>query len=364
MNLFIIGNGFDLAHGLRTSYSDFLSDLHEKIRLEPNGYPDLVYTKRSRANKLILDERNISSVNSYFSNDFLRLLYKSGIVGNNWSDIEYLYFKLLISLIDNNVNNELYKSQLSYNDVKRLNDEFSHIRKYLELYLAGEQQKFSRTEFFQRLFSTFKDTDTIFLNFNYTDTVKRYLEDSQLSDHIHIHGELNCEENPIIFGFAANDNESKKLVDQDDNEFMKNIKKINYKLTDNEFRLKTRMNDSKFIDVLILGHSCGISDKHILNQIFNHEKVQSISKLYYGGPKGYLQTTINIDRIIDDYSKQDINSKSFHKLRNLPSCSPFLQSNSECVEIIRFNKFVDSYYGLYKEKERNLGEQFVRIDQL
>ena len=39
MNLLIVGNGFDLAHGLPTSYTDFLKFVNEANDYYNNFYP-------------------------------------------------------------------------------------------------------------------------------------------------------------------------------------------------------------------------------------------------------------------------------------------------------------------------------------
>ncbi|WNH12129.1 hypothetical protein [Thalassobellus suaedae] len=43
----------------------------------------------------------------------------------------------------------------------------------------------------------------------------------------------------------------------------------------------TRFIESNDFQVYIYGHSCGISDRTMLNQIFEHEKCKSIKIFYY-----------------------------------------------------------------------------------
>ena len=38
MNILVIGNGFDLAHGLPTKYGDFLRNRHIEGRIYGQGY--------------------------------------------------------------------------------------------------------------------------------------------------------------------------------------------------------------------------------------------------------------------------------------------------------------------------------------
>jgi hypothetical protein len=359
MNLIIIGNGFDLAHGLKTSYRHFLADLNKKIHANPGNYLNLVNTSTSNSGYKLV-EKSVNSKMTIYRNDFLRLLYSLSSEKQNWSDIEYLYFKLLTSHFDNDYTNKNFKVEKIYKNPTKLNEDFASIKTHLEKYLLEEQERFIEIEALNYFLSKFNSKDTTILNFNYTNTVRKYLNSSKITDLVHIHGELNSTENPMIFGFAANDVESKKLIDQEDNEFMINIKKINYKLTDNEPRLKQKLDDSELIDVYILGHSCGISDKHILNQIFNHQNVKSIVIFYFNGDEGYTQSTININRIIDDYSKDRQEIPAFPKFFNKPFCSPFIQHDSSDSEISDFKKFIDVRIKSYNERLESLNNKYIK----
>jgi len=306
-NLFIIGNGFDLAHGLYTSYNHFY-----------NSIPSLIET-----------EDNLDTNKFY-------LILKSINAEKKWCDIEYLYFQILLNynnpkffshykfLFESNLESSIYK------DPKELNKEFNVIKKYLERHLSQQQESFNQINELKELFSLFNERTTLVLNFNYTNTISKYIEECNQIKLINIHGELFNEKNPIIFGYAASDDESKKLIDYNDNELMRNIKKVNYNLTNNESELKNQLDNSpEDFDIFILGHSCGLSDKLILNQIFNHERVNSIQVFYYNDNEGYLQTAINIDRIIDDYSKENKKDVAFVNLKTLNDSIKMIQHNSK-----------------------------------
>ncbi len=78
--LIIIGNGFDLAHNLKTDYVSFIKDIeHESYGLfSKNKYKDLIVldtysSKNNRLLKILIDN------------------FKDG----NWSDIEATYFTIL-----------------------------------------------------------------------------------------------------------------------------------------------------------------------------------------------------------------------------------------------------------------------------
>ena len=65
-NIIIIGNGFDLAHGLKTSYKDFINHVKEDILVNPHLYQDLISIGESFISnyemiKFILNKSNSSS---------------------------------------------------------------------------------------------------------------------------------------------------------------------------------------------------------------------------------------------------------------------------------------------------------------
>jgi len=305
--IFVIGNGFDLAHGLNTSYNHFMSSLKSDIT----------------GNKLL---------------DILRI--------NNsdcWSDIEYTYFKLLNSYNDKEFIVRSLRYDRTFRSSKELDENFENIKRLLENYLLKEQDKFKPIETYSKLFSTLNDENTMILDFNYTNTINKYLNGKgSLIEHIKIHGELGCEDNPIIFGYAANDEEAKKLSDKNDEYLMRNIKKLRYLLTDNEMKFKEILSRSNHnIDVYILGHSCGISDRLILHELFTHRRINSITPLYFGGMEGFLKTVINIDRVINDYVKTEKKEKSFNKLNNYKQSTEMIQHYSTDTNIEVFSKFVN-----------------------
>jgi hypothetical protein len=299
-NLVLIGNGFDLAHNLKTSYRHFISDIKD----HPEKYTtqDGQIAENKLLNTLTNKEEEL------------------------WSDIESVYYQIL-----NNLNNKSYlRSKFGevyqYDSAKELNSDFDEIKKWLAIHLEDQQKDFKQIENYTDFFKSICKQEAVILNFNYTNTVKEYIKRCDLNiDVIHIHGELNCPENPIIFGFAASNEESKKLLAENDNNYVQNIKKFNYLYTNNEDRLKAHLKSKEF-NLFILGHSCGISDKLILSQILNHEGIVKIYPFYFKNRMGYFETMVNIDRIIDDYSKTGIQKTSFHKLVSFPNAYPMPQT--------------------------------------
>lgn len=305
-NLIIIGNGFDLAHGMETSYLDFMKYLvnsHCKDRSICSGlfdlsedidcYEALIEVLKSKSTDIFGQKIDIPGIKA----KFIRALLDDFSL-NNWSDIESRYFEFLKT-----VGNQGYR----YRDVKSLNLDFGLLKGHLRDYLLTQQLTGESLRPYESLFSSLSNYKSIILTFNYTNTIERlYSESTAGAEIIHMHGELNSDQNPIIFGFAADDEDIAPLVDKDDNEYLRNIKRHEYKRSNNEDVLRKYLKENKDIRVTILGHSCGISDKLILEQILNHGNIHSIRFLYYLNHESYFNSQINAYRIMrnnDNYAK-------------------------------------------------------------
>lgn len=298
-NIIILGNGFDMAHNLKTSYTHFMEYLVKGKYDDPKRFEDLFqfefHTMRFKKTFKEIKENSDFGRYPFESKNKLFLKLTKRILDVNWCDIENEYFGALKSIGSNG----------GYESAKALNKDFETIKKYLEGYLKMEQDGFVSLKVFIDFFKGFNRQDTLVLNFNYTHLSKEYLKRCDKIKGVNIHGEIESLANPIIFGFAANDDESRVLLAKGDKEFLRNIKKQNYKRTSQESILLDFLRDKRKIEVSILGHSCGISDKLILNEIFNHKNVDLIRVYYYEEYEHYFETQVNIDRIMDN----DINFK-------------------------------------------------------
>ncbi|MCX8601126.1 MULTISPECIES: AbiH family protein [unclassified Gilliamella] len=49
---------------------------------------------------------------------------------------------------------------------------------------------------------SYQVTETLFLNFNYTNTIEQYLSPEIKAKHLQIHGKLGNLDNPIVFGYG------------------------------------------------------------------------------------------------------------------------------------------------------------------
>jgi len=370
--LIIVGNGFDLAHGLPTGYCDFIdwywknvinhfSNMQESIYQDELCYFGLKFKSMSlvviqNSKDKFKDVKNYLELNQYIDdenhyfysyehkyynlhkndfviyNDFFKIICAKHSI-QNWVDIENEYYKLLTKILKD------LKEDEDNSKVKKLNEEFEQLKKLLEKYLSEEVEekyKFQTqndklqsiiSNFFyqgtqtKRLLKEFPKDDrlkiekylsenelqnnfqiihTHVLTFNYTSLVKE-LVDRYAEEYISvntIHGELNSSQNPINFGFGDEmDKNYQEIEDSGEGEFLKYVKSFAYFNTDNYKQLLDFIDSGKF-QVYIMGHSCGLSDRILLNTIFEHEYCRSIKIFYHkdGEMDNFTEIAQNISR--------------------------------------------------------------------
>jgi hypothetical protein len=167
-----------------------------------------------------------------------------------------------------------------------------------------------------------------FLNFNYTPLASIYCEALDKDDRIEsrmnfIHGSLgNVLENRINFGFGDEmDDDYKSIENLNDNEYLRNFKSFQYLQNSNYKDLLDYVDSDKF-QVIIMGHSCGLSDRTLLNTIFEHNNCRSIKVFYHQRENG----TDNYTEIIQNISRH-FNKKKLmrEKIVNKTLCQPLPQ---------------------------------------
>ena len=173
----------------------------------------------------------------------------------------------------------------------------------------------------------------LFLNFNYTNSHRPYV-DHQMTDNfgdhsspatssISIHGSIyDQENNPIIFGFGDElDEEYKDIENLNDNRYLENIKSINY-LESGSYKSLLQYIESGYYEIFIFGHSCGISDRTLLNTMFEHDNCASIKVFYHereDGGDNYSDIVRNISRNFNDKVKMR------DRVVNKGDCKPLVE---------------------------------------
>lgn len=146
--IILIGNGFDLAHGIKTSYGDFIDDywmtkrqdmfdnhIGEKYQddcISIDRIPNVRFVDSENDYQNILRSLSSAGQKISYKNEFFNLLNKNKST-LNWVDIENDYYLLLKAC---------YKKPSKYT-ITKLNKEFAVIESLLEKYLTKVQQQFS-----------------------------------------------------------------------------------------------------------------------------------------------------------------------------------------------------------------------------
>ena len=151
----------------------------------------------------------------------------------------------------------------------------------------------------------------LLLNFNYTPIAVAYLlvqiEELKYgkdlkAEMIFIHGN-HTEPKTLIFGYGDElDDSYNSLLKIEDNEYLKYVKSIKYLETDN-YRKLLEFIESDYYQIYIMGHSCGNSDRTLLNTLFEHKNCVSIKPYYHqkdDGTDNYLEIVQNICRNFTD----------------------------------------------------------------
>ena len=357
--LVIIGNGFDIAHGLKTSYMDFINWYWEKrlnallteqtpisedclCKLEIkntkdcaswsnffffNSYRDLITREwKFPPSDIINGIKENTDDFSVMCSRFFETILQS-IETRGWVDIENDYYQLLKRSTES--------TDCGYT-VKELNDQLAYLQEKLVEYLRTidvpvtieminsaiteniriadlsievkalsktmgvieyDTNAFDDNRYMDESFSGMPPERTMLLCFNYTGTVKEYEQYGGLILN-YIHGELEHPEH-IIFGYGDElDKDYQDILEKQDNELLKNVKSVKYLETRNYHKMLDFLMAAPF-QVLIMGHSCGNSDRTLLNTVFEHENCVSIKPFYHkweDGSDNYLELVQNISR--------------------------------------------------------------------
>ena len=348
--LVIIGNGFDLAHGLKTSYKDFI-DWYWEQRLEAlltentktssdclcafyilnttNNYSswrdfvsgntelrnfegNWIYPAKDIIKGIV---RNVSAFRIKKSSFFENIT--NSIESKGWVDIENEYYQLLKKNY-----NQIDKCKDLNKQLKFLQDKLVEYLKTLpkvecnkeivELLKAPFEKQDISTHDKENAFDSIRayasipnecyPENILLLSFNYTNTVEMYTDSNRIFNYIH--GSLS-KEDQIIFGYGDElDKDYKEILDKNDNELLNYVKSVKY-LEADHYKQMLRFIEAEPFQVYIMGHSCGNSDRTLLNKIFEHKNCVSIKPFYYQKPDGtdtFLEIVQNIYRNFTDMS--------------------------------------------------------------
>ncbi len=361
--LIIIGNGFDLAHGKKTDYKSFIFWYIKKCLVEafnnPNGSykDDLLFVNTLLPNARFEGFGNgIKDIESYIDIMSPDKILVPEFVDNGYNSLKvfetqiksHLFNKLIINCFDKNwvdIENEYYSilvdfariagkqgsSQYSIlGDLKKLNSDLGLIIKELENYLIEINNDEIIDEYFE-IFDPKNQTATFthVLNFNYTNTPEKYFTSQKKNqnggwisfNHNYIHGKIEDKTNRLIFGFGDEfDKEYVNLEELKINEFFTFVKSFWYLKTPNYQNLAEFLKGGEY-QIYILGHSCGLSDRTLLNMVFEHPFCTKIKIFYHGekeGSNNYTDLTHNISRHFKDKASMRLKIVNFQDSQPMP----------------------------------------------
>lgn len=332
----LIGNGFDLAHGLKTSYADFIDWYWRewgKYLLQSGGVllDDGICSFRLKD--------TVDLVNCY---DVWNYHYKKEKPFQPWDELEALNIAMqdkdscdfsikspLFEKICEEINKpwcsieEIYYAFLkSSEDPKQVNDDLEFLKDKLINYLNHlekpsinpviKKQILSPINKEEIAISSMNKWDNVsvpdnlmMLDFNYTDTTDKYLPKRDNCSVNHIHGRLSNPDS-VIFGYGdERDDEYKNLTEKKGNEYLRHIKSFHYLDASNYRRMLVFIESAPY-QLCIMGHSCGISDRTLLSTLFEHDNCVSIKPYYYrrnDGTDNYRELVQNIARNFSDPRK-------------------------------------------------------------
>tara|TARA_R110002049_G_scaffold182580_1_gene350495 strand:- start:301 stop:1527 length:1227 start_codon:yes stop_codon:yes gene_type:complete len=401
--VFIIGNGFDLAHGLPTSYNHFINDFWINLKVDykeqinsellhiddsytgffdftkpTKCFNDFIQNIKDYANEreCRFDEKKFRLKKSRdqfqfvfeFKNELFLTINKNQSI-DNWVDIENLYYSELKKIVKskslNVTESDESWARKSRKRVATLNKEFKQIEDLLKSYLTKivdnynfEPKDDEWMSFYQlfkpislfnnesKLLEEFMDsedkdsiqglfdeqkksnaktrTTSYFLSFNYTPTLYRYVDSLKSANYDirlnQIHGKV---EDDIVFGFGDESDIDYHLIeDINDNEYLNFFKSFKY-LENNNYNNFLNFIDSEPFQLIIMGHSLGLSDRVLLKTVVENDNCKSIKVYFYEGNEGD-----NFKDIIQNMSRH-FSEKSLmrKKVVNKLLCEPLPQLN-------------------------------------
>lgn len=323
MRYLVLGNGFDLAHGLKTGYKDFLLYAIQRDKALYNNFfqkneSEIQYIGIGEGEEYLRDKLEHNVWMTYFV-----ILYRDRLIrGENWIDFE-MEISYIIEIFDRKAKSKLeYISELKDINNKENNKFLIFYNLYGILHKEGVEsvKKHTYGELISDLSNDLNDVILAFefylqnevetkqisiyspdikelgkldgvLNFNYTTTLQRLYQGFDKVPIHYIHGKISSDagENNMVLGVNEYWDEDGADLHTDFNAFKKFIQRVMkntgvdyrkwiYDITNNgtkylSTRNKTDYKDLGLSEVYIFGHSLDISDKDLLEEFFINENI-------------------------------------------------------------------------------------------
>lgn len=309
--ILILGNGFDLAHGLLTRYADFL-EFCEIVMTDPFKYERIekwlskyiadAHTIRECIENIDLIGEFMVLIEGNIWYEYLCQQYdNSSIKGENWIDFES-EISFVIETIDKHVRNLSHnwyylkeeigddidfpakfeafriivdntfdkKFETVKNVRTRMYDDLNDIIMALEIYLSEFVEKLIKPNKLNLIDEIAPD---YIINFNYTHTYQNVYGGDVKP--FHIHGELNHKPNNMVLGI--DEYWSKKERDRHTNFtiFKKFAQRIQKRTGRDYFEIYNKLKQSdEQVKVYFFGHSLDVTDKDVLKMFLKDDSFE------------------------------------------------------------------------------------------
>lgn len=342
MKILIIGNGFDLAHGLPTKYTDFLKicSIAKTAKVSwVDNVPSVSCGYSEKENKALLTlftqalgmelyeefQKNIR--NCFWIEHFLE---KESIIGGTWLNFEdeiktvvesvirdrdTTKYEVVGGLTNRALNaycsaNSFYQNKKTFKDLFQLMmTELHQLTRALEIYMHGYVAtiEVKQIEFFQRTY-----VDKV-LSFNYTDTYTSIYDLTK--ECCYIHGEANKDKKipcNMVLGFDDHYMDGVTVVPELV-PFEKYCQRIVNRTDNQYFEWLEKMQFEEENIIHIYGHSLGPADGDVLKQFIQSpntktivycrdefdraEKIKNLAVIL--GPDKLIQLTGGMNPLID-----------------------------------------------------------------
>lgn len=355
MNILVIGNGVDLAHGLPTRYWDFLTFAKaiKKLDLDSWGEEITEFENRLDALRINVDTKKYILNNVFSKNNRSKIINELMMVKENiWIDyfLKYCYekckhkgwidFETEISNIIKNLDRA--KQNRSKNRALKLNDAENKVESFINEYIKAHGKlpsmirDFNNEDYTDNIIEVLeKSLDELIrsleiylieivekidikirvpeieslnigkvLSFNYTSTYKRLYESNDKSiEYDYIHGKAendrNIEDNNMVVGIDEYLDENRKNSDVEFIKFKKYFQRI-HKQTGSQYKeWLSHIKNTRSINVnhiYFFGHSLDVTDKDILNELIKCKNV--VITIFYLNKKVYAQQIANLVKVI------------------------------------------------------------------
>ena len=320
--ILIIGNGFDLAHDLPTSYLDFIHFVEFFMACISQANPTNYISEYAEKQVGLLAKDYLLELFSSDKKDFIKhefeMLLSENVwysyflaskikTGNTWIDFESeisSVIQSLYSLALDFTNEEIWikndKILVPYifNERPKQIDDFFRMRdtliidlkkftRALELYLADFVNMIPLTNKIPEIDGIKFDK---VICFNYTNTYERLYKGKEITEIEYVHGKASLKSTietcNLVLGIDEFLSDLEENVDTDFIEFKKFYQRI-YKKTGCSYMKWLRDIEQQKIDahIFIFGHSLDITDKDILYPFLNLEKAKT--DIYYHSKKSF-----------------------------------------------------------------------------